>query len=77
MITSSGGKLHLHPPDQAPGDIPTSGSLEEAERKHILGVLGKTAWRIAGKGGAAEILGMKRTTLLSKIKKLGIKRPTL
>ena len=77
MITSSGGKLHLHPPDQAPGDIPTSGSLEEAERKHILGVLGKTAWRIAGTGGAAEILGMKRTTLLSKIKKLGIKRPTL
>jgi transcriptional regulator with GAF, ATPase, and Fis domain len=77
MITSSGGKLHLHPPDQAPDDIPTSGSLEEAERKHILGVLVKTAWRIAGKGGAAEILGMKRTTLLSKIKKLGIKRPTL
>ena len=76
MITSSGGKLHLHLPDQAPGDIPTSGSLEEAERKHILGVLVKTAWRIAGKGGAAEILGMKRTTLLSKIKKLGIKRPT-
>jgi formate hydrogenlyase transcriptional activator len=77
MITSSGGKLHIHPPDQAPGDILTSGSLEEAERKHILGVLVKTAWRIAGKGGAAEILGMKRTTLLSKIKKLGIKRPVL
>ena len=75
MITSSGGKLHLHPPDQAPGGIPTSGSLEEAERKHILGVLLKTGWRIAGKGGAAEILEMKRTTLLSKIKKLGIKRP--
>jgi formate hydrogenlyase transcriptional activator len=77
MITNSGGKLHIHPPDQAPGDIPTSGSLEEAERKHILGILMKTAWRIAGKGGAAEILGMKRTTLLSKIKRLGIKRPTL
>ena len=77
MITSSGGKLHLHPPDQAPGGIPTSGSLEDVERKHILGVLVKTAWRIAGKGGAAEILGMKRTTLLSKIKKLGIKRPAL
>ena len=75
MITSSGGNLNIHPPDQAPGDIPTRGSLEEAERKHILGVLVKTGWRIAGKGGAAEILAMKRTTLLSKIKKLGIKRP--
>jgi formate hydrogenlyase transcriptional activator len=47
------------------------------ERTHVLNVLSKTAWRIAGKRGAAEILGMKRTTLLSKIKKLGIKRPTL
>jgi formate hydrogenlyase transcriptional activator len=74
MITSSGGKLHLRPPDQTSGDIPTSGSLEDVERRHVLRVLSETGWRVAGKGGAAEILGMKRTTLLSKIKKLGIKR---
>jgi formate hydrogenlyase transcriptional activator len=74
MITSSGGKLHLRPQDQTSGDTPTSGSLEDVERRHVLRVLSETGWRIAGKDGAAEILGMKRTTLLSKIKKLGIKR---
>jgi transcriptional regulator of acetoin/glycerol metabolism len=37
-------------------------------------VLEKTGWRASGKGGAAEILGLKRTTLYGKMKKLGIKR---
>jgi formate hydrogenlyase transcriptional activator len=77
MITSTDGKLRFRPLDHTSGDIPTVGALEDVERTHVLNVLSKTAWRIAGKGGAAEILGMKRTTLLSKIKKLGIKRPTL
>jgi formate hydrogenlyase transcriptional activator len=46
------------------------------ERRHILEVLERTDWRISGKNGAAEILGIKRTTLQSKMKVLGIKRPT-
>ena len=77
MITSADGKLRFRPLDQISGDITIMVSLEDLERTHILNVLSKTAWRIAGKGGAAEILGMKRTTLLSKINKLGIKRPTM
>ena len=44
------------------------------ERRHIVAVLEKTGWRAGGKGGAAEILGLKRTTLYGKMKKLGIKR---
>lgn len=47
--------------------------LDDIERDHILKVLNKTNWRIAGKGGAAELLGLKRTTLQSRMKKLGIK----
>jgi transcriptional regulator with GAF, ATPase, and Fis domain len=43
---------------------------------HILGVLEKCGWRLAGRGGAAESLGLKRTTLQSKMKKLGIKHST-
>jgi transcriptional regulator with GAF, ATPase, and Fis domain len=50
-------------------------SLESAERRHILTVLQKCGWRIHGPGGAAEVLGLKRTTLHSRMKKLGIKRP--
>ncbi|MFH1313132.1 MAG: sigma 54-interacting transcriptional regulator [Candidatus Eisenbacteria bacterium] len=45
------------------------------ERQHIMRVLEQTGWRVRGKGGAAEALGLKATTLESRMKKLGIKRP--
>jgi formate hydrogenlyase transcriptional activator len=50
-------------------------TLEEAERQHILRALKQTQWRIAGPRGAANILGMKRTTLQARMRKLGIRRP--
>ncbi|MBK9062889.1 MAG: sigma 54-interacting transcriptional regulator [Acidobacteria bacterium] len=50
-------------------------SLEDVERAHILRVLGDCAWRIAGRGNAAERLGMNRSTLRSRMEKLGIERP--
>ena len=49
-------------------------SLEGVQRKHIMGVLQRTGWRIRGKQGAAAILEIKPTTLEARIKKLGIKR---
>jgi formate hydrogenlyase transcriptional activator len=52
----------------------TSNTLEDVEREHILKVLSQTGWQISGNAGAAEILGMKRTTLESRMKKLGIRR---
>jgi formate hydrogenlyase transcriptional activator len=50
-------------------------TLEDADRQHILRALRQTKWRIAGPQGAASLLGMKRTTLQARIRKLGIKRP--
>ncbi|HEX9345238.1 MAG TPA: helix-turn-helix domain-containing protein, partial [Candidatus Acidoferrum sp.] len=50
-------------------------TLEEAERQHILRALKQTQWRIAGPKGAAVLLGMKRTTLQARMRKLGIRRP--
>ena len=50
-------------------------TLEEVSRKHIVKTLENTRWRVGGKNGAAEILGLKRTTLLTKMNKLNIKRP--
>jgi formate hydrogenlyase transcriptional activator len=50
-------------------------TLEEAEREHILRALRQTEWRIAGQRGAAAVLGMKRTTLQARMRKLGIRRP--
>jgi PAS domain S-box-containing protein len=49
-------------------------NLHTAEREHILRVLRETKGMIGGSGGAAEKLGLKRTTLNSKLKKLGIER---
>ena len=50
-------------------------TLEVAEREHILRALRQTQWRIAGSKGAAVLLGMKRTTLQARMRKLGIRRP--
>jgi formate hydrogenlyase transcriptional activator len=54
---------------------PSIATLEEAERQHILRALRQTEWRIAGAKGAAALLGMKRTTLQARMRKLGIRRP--
>jgi formate hydrogenlyase transcriptional activator len=49
-------------------------NLEDVERQHILAVLEETGWRVSGERGAAGILGLKRTTLEARMKKLGIAR---
>jgi formate hydrogenlyase transcriptional activator len=49
-------------------------TLEDMERAYIERILIMTRWRVMGQGGAASVLGMKPTTLFSKMKKLGIKR---
>jgi PAS domain S-box-containing protein len=53
---------------------PQAKKLEDMERQHIVETLNKTNWRISGENGAADALGLKPTTLHSKMAKLGIKR---
>ncbi|WP_372371363.1 sigma-54 interaction domain-containing protein [Candidatus Uabimicrobium sp. HlEnr_7] len=50
-------------------------TLKDVEREHILLVLEQTKWKVSGKEGAAEILGLNRSTLRAKMRKLGIDRP--
>jgi len=50
--------------------------LKETERNHILSVLSQTNWVVAGPNGAANRLGMKRSTLQLRIRKLGLSRET-
>jgi formate hydrogenlyase transcriptional activator len=54
--------------------ISTAITLEATEREHILRILRETNWVVGGPAGAAARLGMKRTTLQSKMQKLGISR---
>ncbi len=50
-------------------------TLEQIEREYILGILQKTDWRIEGPKGATRILGLKPSTLRSRMQKLGIRKP--
>ncbi len=75
MIVSGGTTLDVRVPAVAREEHVASRTIGDVERAHILKVLEETRWRLTGAGGAAEQLGLKRTTLQSRMKKLGIARP--
>ena len=62
-------------PDGHTAGLATLATLAEAERDHILRALEGSKWVLGGPKGAAAALGMKRTTLQSRMQKLGISRP--
>ena len=80
VITTEGEALHLLDFQQETQAIkpvsPARESLQERERNYIREVLEETYWRIEGKNGAAVILDLHPDTLRSRMKKLGIRRPT-
>ena len=53
----------------------TEAEMRRRERENIFAVLQKSSWKIKGVDGAAELLGVKPTTLSSRIEKMGLKRP--
>jgi PAS domain S-box-containing protein len=85
VILAAGPTLEIGP-DVLPVDVGTMACADEApkqpatleanEREHVLTVLGQTGWVVEGPRGAAKILGMHPNTLRSRMKKLGIHRPT-
>jgi formate hydrogenlyase transcriptional activator len=75
MILSGSPTLKIEIPLSDLPEASPPGTLAELERQQILDVLNRTGWRVAGSGGAAEILGLKRTTLEARMKKWGIRRP--
>ena len=56
-------------------DIITDDEMRRRDRENILAALKRTKWRLSGEDGAAELLGIKPTTLASRMKKMGIERP--
>ncbi len=74
MIISRTKALNIRIPDFQESIISGDLKLEDVVRNHILTVLESTGWRVKGKNGAAELLGLKPTTLYSKMKSMGIKR---
>ena len=89
VIVAHGGRVHFDLPSESarpvPGEVDTAATAAEAiitddemrlrERENILAALRQAKWKISGDGGAAQLLGIKPTTLSSRMKKLEIERP--
>ena len=74
LIISNGEVLKAEIPEGFGLTTMRKSKLEDLEREHIIKILESVNWQIGGKDGAAERLGLKRTTLNSKMKKLKIKK---
>jgi len=72
VILTRGATLQVAP--MAVADFREPVTLEDAERDHIRKALVEANWVVGGARGAAARLGLKRTTLISKIGKLGVRR---
>jgi formate hydrogenlyase transcriptional activator len=79
VILSPGPVLQVSLADLTPHATPACltpyNTLAEAERAHILAVLEETGWVLSGRHGAAARLGLKRSTLQFRLRKLGLSRP--
>ena len=82
VILSDDGRIHLSGLDDSLGpriagkDLPVT-PLADMERGYIEKILNATHWKVSGPNGAASILGLKPTTLISRMKKLGIEKPSV
>jgi transcriptional regulator with GAF, ATPase, and Fis domain len=78
LILSEGGTIEernlLLGDDSRGNHVGPVSTLRDMERRHILTTLESTAWKISGKGGAAELLGLRPTTLESRMARLGLVR---
>lgn len=75
VILAQGSTLTLEdfrPPSLEPQPVPPTRTLADMERNHILDILRRTNWILAGPQGAAAQLGLKRSTLQHRMKRLGI-----
>jgi transcriptional regulator with GAF, ATPase, and Fis domain len=63
--------------DQPDDDFLTDAEMRDQEKSNILNVLRLTSWRVSGDGGAAELLGLKPSTLAYRMRTLGIEKTRL
>jgi transcriptional regulator with GAF, ATPase, and Fis domain len=75
MIVATGTRLTIALPTPSGSAEGRSVKLVDVEREHLRSVLESSGWRIRGAGGAAERLGLRPTTLETRLAKLGLARP--
>lgn len=72
MEAIAGPGIDLRPTEKM---ILTENEMKEIQKKNLLVALGQAKWRVSGKGGAADLLGLRPTTLNDRIKSLGLRKP--
>ena len=77
MILATGPRLSIRVPRATVSSAIRSTKLDDVQREHIQNVLERVGWRIRGAGGAAEQLGLRPTTLETRMSKLGLVRPRI
>ncbi|MGB9498163.1 MAG: sigma 54-interacting transcriptional regulator [Dissulfuribacterales bacterium] len=77
VLLSSGNSLEVDLPlsvnKKIKDPFSENPTIDELQKKYIIHILDKTGGKISGPGGASEILGLKRTTLIARMKKLGLR----
>ncbi len=63
-----------YPTDLTDAGFVTEAELKRRERENLVAALEHANWKVFGRGGAAELLGVKPTTLVTRIKKMGIEK---
>ncbi|MCE5271256.1 sigma 54-interacting transcriptional regulator [bacterium] len=77
VIVSSGSQLKLSEClENTSASTKQVLTLDDLDKQHIVNVMEMTGWRVRGKSGAAELLGLKPTTLEAKMVKLGVRKET-
>jgi PAS domain S-box-containing protein len=74
-LPDTGARLRPERAPSASGSVRTARELEELERANLVRALEATTWKVAGADGAAALLGLSPSTLNSRMKALGLKRP--
>jgi transcriptional regulator with GAF, ATPase, and Fis domain len=75
MIMATGRQLNIVLPAPSGHASTPAVTLADVEKQHVHRILESSGWRIRGSGGAAERLGLRPTTLESRMAKLGLSRP--
>ena len=73
LSPSNSGVIIGTPESEVVPEVLTQAELDRRERENLLAILRKTNWKIKGPDGAAELLGVKSTTLFSRLRRMGIR----
>lgn len=73
--TSSVSPLAVEAPGFTSGEVLTEAQIVALKKRNMIAALERTNWRVSGKNGAAELLGVRPTTLADRIKAFGLERP--